>query len=256
MSIVCCTTETYCDVAYTCIEGSGILTIKSQWWCGLWSRKILAAALLAPSIRVVGVITASQHIYQTLSNSCGSTITTTVSNMSSKREMAEKEEASLKSSNEELKNFEEEVARLRDENTRLRDCLMFLESTVHEKEEYYFKLVWFARSTNPLHYVPNFFKDMKKKLGKKKYEKFVQDIDSLRSSEDGNWHHGFNSGCLAMARLAMGLAAISGPRVWEDLDLDVDCDSDGEPLEEPEPYVESVESQRNEVIGQFPSLDS
>ena len=36
----CCTTETYCDVAYTCIEGSGILTIKSQWWCGLWSRKI------------------------------------------------------------------------------------------------------------------------------------------------------------------------------------------------------------------------
>ena len=132
---------------------------------------------------------------------------------------------------------------------------------LHEKEEYYFDLVWFARSTDPLEWVPHFFKDKKKKLGKKSsYEKFDQDIKSLRSSEDGSWHHGFNSGCLAMARLAMGLAAITGPRVLEDEDmdcgLDVDSDSDGEPLEEPGPYIESVESQRNEVIGEFAFLDT
>jgi hypothetical protein len=44
----------------------------------------------------------------------------------------------------------------------------------------------------------------------------------------------------------------------EDMDcgLDVDSDSDGEPLEEPEPYIESVESQRNEVIGKFSFLDT
>jgi hypothetical protein len=108
--------------------------------------------------------------------------------------------------------------------------------------------------------MPNFLKEKKKKLGKKKYEKFAQDIKSLRSSEDGSWHHGFNSGCLAMARIPMGLAAITGPCVLEDEDmdcgLDVDSDSDGEPLEEPEPYIESVESQRNEVIGKFSFLDT
>lgn len=86
------------------------------------------------------------------------------------------------------------------------------------------------------------FKDNTKKLSKKKYEKFDQDIESLRSSEDSSWHHGFNSGCLAMVRLSMGLAAITGPCVLEDEDmdcgLDVDSDTDGEPLEEPGPCTD------------------
>lgn len=62
-----------------------------------------------------------------------------------------------------------------------------------------------------------------------------------------------------MARLAIGLAAIMGPCVLEDEDmdcgLDVDSDTDGEPLGEPGPYI-CVESQRNEVIGEFPFLDT
>jgi hypothetical protein len=86
------------------------------------------------------------------------------------------------------------------------------------------------------------FKDNTKKFGKKKHEKFDQDIESLHSSEDSSWQHGFNTGCLAMARLSMGLAAITRPCVLEDEDmdccLDVDSDTDGEPLEEPGPCID------------------
>lgn len=69
-------------------------------------------------------------------------------------------------------------------------------------------------------------------------------------ADDSNWKHGFNSGCMATARLFLGLSNIVGPRVWED---DFSEDSEGEPLE---PHVESVKSQRNEELDQFPNLDT
>jgi hypothetical protein len=63
-------------------------------------------------------------------------------------------------------------------------------------EKKYFDLVWYARTTpdNPV-----------SAAGRKRVEAaWSADLEELRS-DDSNWQHGFNSGCLAAFRLVQGL---------------------------------------------------
>jgi hypothetical protein len=141
-------------------------------------------------------------------------------------------------------NEGEELKRLNAENARLRETLQAVKDAAEEKADYYFDLVWYARNPDPLKWVPNFFKDKREKLGEEKFEEFMKDIHSLAGAE-GSWNHGFNSGCLAMARLLKELSSITKPRVWDDDGSDVD-----------DSYVESVEEQRQGALAEFPFLDT
>lgn len=143
-------------------------------------------------------------------------------------------------------NEGEELKRLKEENARLRDALNFVQQTASDKSDYYFDLVWFARSPNPLQWVPNFFEDTRSKLGEEKFVKFRRDIEALSSPHAGDWNHGFNSGCLAMARLLGELSAITEPRSWDDNGGDSD----------EEENVESIDEQRQNALSEFPFLDT
>jgi len=63
-------------------------------------------------------------------------------------------------------------------------------------EKKYFNLVWYARST------PD---EPTSQSGRQRVEAaWPTDLEELRS-DDSNWQHGFNSGCLAVLRLVQGL---------------------------------------------------
>lgn len=63
-------------------------------------------------------------------------------------------------------------------------------------EQKYFDLVWYARTT------PG---EPASQDGRKRVEAaWSTDVEELRS-DDSNWQHGFNSGCLAAFRLVQGL---------------------------------------------------
>jgi len=63
-------------------------------------------------------------------------------------------------------------------------------------EQKYFDLVWYAR-TSPDEPVSQ--------PGRRRVEAaWSADLETLRS-DDSNWQHGFNSGCLAAFRLVQGL---------------------------------------------------
>jgi hypothetical protein len=63
-------------------------------------------------------------------------------------------------------------------------------------EKKYFDLVWYAR-TSP--------DDPVSQPGRRRVEAaWSADLEELRS-DDSNWQHGFNSGCLAAFRLVQGL---------------------------------------------------
>jgi hypothetical protein len=63
-------------------------------------------------------------------------------------------------------------------------------------EKKYFDLVWYARAT------PD---EPVSQPGRKRIEAaWSADLEELRS-DDSNWQHGFNSGCLAAFRLVQGL---------------------------------------------------
>ena len=65
-----------------------------------------------------------------------------------------------------------------------------------ELEKKYFDLVWLARSTPDQHgSAPANIKRITE----------AWPIEAAALSSDGQWQHGFNSGCLAAFRLAMGL---------------------------------------------------
>jgi len=68
-------------------------------------------------------------------------------------------------------------------------------------ENKYFDLVWFARKTDE-HYntIPLAREAMDRIMNQ--YEEEVENL----SGEQGDWHHGFNSGCLAAFRLILGMA--------------------------------------------------
>ena len=63
-------------------------------------------------------------------------------------------------------------------------------------EQKYFDLVWYARTT------PD---EPASQPGRQRVEAaWSADLEELRS-DDSNWQHGFNSGCLAAFRLVQGL---------------------------------------------------
>ena len=65
-----------------------------------------------------------------------------------------------------------------------------------EMEQKYFDLVWYAR-TSP--------DEPASQPGRRRVEAaWSADLEALRSDES-NWQHGFNSGCLAAFRLVQGL---------------------------------------------------
>lgn len=81
-----------------------------------------------------------------------------------------------------------------------------------EKCEKYFELVWFARKPN-YEDEPEFYEGKtkeKKEIIRKCMDamkavmhKYPEEVQELSSPEVGDWHHGFNSGCLAAFRYAI-----------------------------------------------------
>lgn len=65
---------------------------------------------------------------------------------------------------------------------------------VEEMQEKYFQLVWFARKRPEDLYNPVCAKPMQEVMFL-----YPQDVKDLER-EEGNWHHGFNSGMLAATR--------------------------------------------------------
>ena len=73
-----------------------------------------------------------------------------------------------------------------------------LKAKLEEKCDLYFDLVWYARKD----------KTHLKQPGRQGIERIQRDHPAevaALSGRDSSWHHGFNSGCLAMVRLALGL---------------------------------------------------
>jgi hypothetical protein len=64
---------------------------------------------------------------------------------------------------------------------------------LNEKEEKYFDLVWYARS-NPNNIDVKGVRENIQRIT----EKYPEEMEKLY--EDGDWQHGFNSGCLAAFR--------------------------------------------------------
>ena len=71
-----------------------------------------------------------------------------------------------------------------------------VEARLKELQDKYFDLVWFAR-----HRPDETVGAQAAKLIQKKW---ADECDKLLGA-DGHWEHGFNSGCLAAFRLALGL---------------------------------------------------
>jgi len=72
------------------------------------------------------------------------------------------------------------------------------QATLSDLEYKYLSLVWYARS-DPLN------KRIQKNRAKieNSHPKEVAELKGEGDVGDSNWHHGFNSGCLAMVRLVM-----------------------------------------------------
>ena len=85
------------------------------------------------------------------------------------------------------------------------------ESTLMEACDHYFDLVSYARKdkTEPNHPASTFIERIE--------EEYRDQVANLQG-EDGDWHHGFNSGCLATVRLAINL--LGSP---EDAELAIEC---------------------------------
>ena len=134
--------------------------------------------------------------------------------------------------------MERELERLREENRRLHAASMAVADQAEEKMSYYYDLVWLARRT-PEEYrrhAPDFFTNLRSKLGEEKFQTFMDDKDRLEDPDEGGWYHGFNSGVLATARLFLGLVT------WQDEEVD------GE--------VWTAESERQQAVEDFPMLDT
>ena len=71
-----------------------------------------------------------------------------------------------------------------------------IDKLLKEQESKYFELVWYARMSPPYlnQDVADYVSDIEKR--------YPSEMEQLHS-EETNWAHGFNSGCLAMVRLIM-----------------------------------------------------
>ncbi len=67
--------------------------------------------------------------------------------------------------------------------------------TIDEKEEMYFRLVWYARSLGRNSDVPGVIEACEEVE-----TNYPSEVKALREDETGYWQHGFNSGMLACLR--------------------------------------------------------
>ena len=103
-----------------------------------------------------------------------------------------------------------------DENEKLKKEIEFYKSVLeeihdesHKYSEKYFDLVWLARTHNLEN--PN---DPNYKHTRELADKHKEDFEKL-SSDAGDWHHGFNSGILALSRLFGDLSDMDPPYIYD-----------------------------------------
>ena len=145
-----------------------------------------------------------------------------------------------------------------DENEKLKKEVEFYKSVLeeihdesHKYSEKYCDLVWLARTHNLEDPNGPNYKDTKELADKHK-----EDFEKL-SSDAGDWHHGFNSGILALSRLFGDLSDMDPP------DSYYDEDEEGDVLIEPKKTMSIQERRKNwkECGGMFgydgfPHLDT
>ena len=97
-----------------------------------------------------------------------------------------------------LENIREEMQLLKSKNKMLTDCLKTIHELASEKAGFKHELVWYAknRTRYPCH------EDSKRIETSEEHQ---EDIEKLRGY-DGDYHHGFNAGVLAMAHLVQDLS--------------------------------------------------
>lgn len=142
-----------------------------------------------------------------------------------------------------------QLAELQDENKRLRERLELLEKVIKQKTDYAWDLVWYARS-DPQEPIG----EMHRREVEEKYPKEVKNLES----KDSNWHHGFNSGCLALRNLFMEIlhAEDTVAGINEDIEKEharIDFDSDDE---DTEPQLLTVDEYIKQIIDEYPQLDT
>jgi len=124
-------------------------------------------------------------------------------------------------------------------------------------QNYYDRLVWHARKGR---LDEREYQRIRQELGNDDaiYQRFRRDARKLSDPNSGNWHHGFNSGVMATARLVLGLAATKAQHMCQGVNShDID-----EETEEPVPECNehycyySVEEQRRQALAEFPDLDT
>lgn len=80
-----------------------------------------------------------------------------------------------------------------------------VEKRLREMEKKYFDLVWYARAA------PDAVKDGHVSMpGVVRIQMAMPDECERLASKDGTWEHGFNSGCLAAFRFALGIMGNAG----------------------------------------------
>ena len=72
---------------------------------------------------------------------------------------------------------------------------------MHQK---YFDLVWYARKHPSDFDDPNHGEAIREHCFRIK-NAFPSEVNGIHDEHTGDWHHGFNSGCLATLRLVLGL---------------------------------------------------
>lgn len=130
--------------------------------------------------------------------------------------------------------MEEELCRLRQEHKNLHDALVCIRDVAHHKSEFYFTLAAASRASNVFQLI-----------GRLSYQDRIRaqaEIAQL-NGEHGEWHAGFNHGCLATGRLFRTLVdAIE--------DDDMGNTGDGHQL------LHTANQKRQEALDEFPLLDT
>ena len=81
---------------------------------------------------------------------------------------------------------------------------------IREKEDFYFHLVWYARKAPPdddeyWGDAPNDIYLKAQQAMKDLEARCPEEVERLKSADEGDWQHGFNSGMLAGMRYALEL---------------------------------------------------
>lgn len=130
------------------------------------------------------------------------------------------------------KEVQLEIALLRGKNAKLREAIDFMAVVSSQKNQMYSTLVKGARTNDQ-----NVMSRLIRQLPMKDRPKVVEALVNL-GEPGGDWHHGFNSGCLAMNRLFGGLVdSAQGDTICDDL-------------------VDTAEQKRETAMDEFPRLDS